>query len=198
MPLITLQSAKGYGWGAASAGSGNSFESIATVVVGASSVSSITFSSIPSTYKHLQVRYMVKGARTNNPLEELNLRFNGDTGNNYAQHAIAGDGSAPFAAPGASGNNIELGSGFIGDSQTDSQFGVGIVDILDYGSTTKTKTIRMIGGVDFNGAPLTYGGRVGLGSGLWNNTSATTSLTFYGDNADIIQYSHFALYGIKG
>jgi hypothetical protein len=175
----------------------NSYESIATTVVGASSVSSITFSSIPSTYKHLQVRYVVKSARTSNPLDELNLRFNGDTGSNYAQHCLFGDGAGVTGNGLASQNNIELGSGFIGDSEGTSQFGVGIVDILDYYSSTKTKTIKMLGGVDFNGAPV-YGGRVGLGSGFWNSTSATTSLTFYAENGNIIQYSHFALYGIKG
>ena len=175
----------------------NSYESIQTVTVGSTSVANVTFSSIPSTYKHLQIRYIVKSARTGNPLDELNLRFNGDTGNNYAQHTLAGNGDIAFSNGIASGNNIELGSGFIGDSESSSQFGVGVVDILDYGSSTKTKTIRMIGGVDFNGAPI-YGGRVGLGSGLWNNTSPTTSLTFYAENGNIIQYSQFALYGIKG
>jgi hypothetical protein len=174
------------------------FDSIATTTVGASSVSSITFSSIPSTYKHLQIRYIVKSSRTGNPLDELNLRFNGDSGTNYAQHALAGDGSTVFANNVLNGNNMELGSGFIGDSESGSQFGVGVVDILDYASTTKTKVVRMIGGVDFNGVIGSYPGRIGQGSGLWNSTSATTSLTFFSDNGNITQYSSFALYGIKG
>ena len=69
------------------------YDALATVTVGSTSLSSIVFSGIPTGYKHLQVRYIVKSARTGNPLDELNLRFNGDTGTNYAQHALAGDGS---------------------------------------------------------------------------------------------------------
>ncbi len=176
----------------------SSYESIATTVVGASSVSSITFSSIPSTYKHLQVRYIVKSARNDgNPLDELNLRMNSDSGSNYAQHALFGNGDTAIANALTSQNNIELGSGWIGDAYSGSQFGVGVLDILDYNSSSKTKVVRVLGGIDFNGAPV-YGGRVGLGSGLWNNTSSITSLTFYAENGNIIQYSHFSLYGIKG
>ncbi len=177
----------------------NSYESIETVTVGSTSVANVTFSSIPSTYKHLQVRYMVKSARNDgNPLEELNLRMNGDTGNNYVEHQLTSDGSGVGSNGLTSQNNIELGEGWMGDIVSGSQFGVGVLDILDYASTNKTKVIRVIGGVDFNGAPSGYGGRVGLASGFWNNTSAITSLTFYAQNGNLVQYSQIALYGIKG
>ena len=66
-----------------------SFESIATVTVSGSNVSSITFSSIPGTYTHLQIRaFMVSGLSANNQ-----WRFNGDSGNNYTWHQLQGDGS---------------------------------------------------------------------------------------------------------
>lgn len=174
------------------------YDALATVTVGSTSVSSVAFFGIPTGYKHLQVRYIVKSARNDgNPLDELNLRINDDTGNNYAQHALAGNGSSAFSNAIASGNNIELGSGFIGDAYSGSQFGIGIVDILDYNSSAKTKTVKMLGGVEFNGLVNSTGGRVGLGSGLWNNTSPITSLTFYAENGNIIQNSQFALYGVK-
>jgi len=175
------------------AASTTSYESIATVTVGASSVSDVVFSSIPSTYKHLQVRYLAKSARSGNTLDELNLRFNSDTGNNYAQHAVFGDGSSANTQATTSQNNIELGSGWLGTTTAGSQFGVGVLDIFDYTNTSKNTTIRVLGGLDMNGS-----GRVGLGSGLWMNTSAVTSITLYAQNANLVQYSSFALYGIKG
>jgi len=169
------------------------YDSIATTTVGATSVPSITFSSIPATYTHLQIRYLVKSARAGNTLDELNLRMNGDTGSNYAEHQVMGDGSTAQSQGVGSQNNIEIGEGWCGTTTAGSQFGVGVIDILDYVSTSKYKTIRALGGLDMNGS-----GRVGLGSGLWMNTSAVTSLTFFAENANITQYSSFALYGIKG
>ena len=171
----------------------NSYESIATVTVGSTSVSDVTFSSIPSTYKHLQIRYLAKSARSGNTLDELNLRFNGDTGTNYVEHMIMGDGGSAQSNGLTSQNNIELGEGWLGTTTAGSQFGVGVLDILDYTNTFKNTTIRVLGGLDMNGS-----GRVGLGSGLWLNTSAVTSITLYAQNGNIVQYSQFALYGIKG
>ena len=175
------------------------FDALSTVVVPSGGLSSVTFSGFPQTgYTNLQIRYMVKSTRTSSvPLDELNLRMNGDSNGNYAQHCLFGNGSAANANSLTGQNNIELGSGFIGDNETGSQFGVGVVDILDYASSSKTKVVRMLGGVDMNGVVLSYGGRVGLGSGLWNNTSPITSLTFYAENGNLVQYSSFALYGVK-
>jgi hypothetical protein len=75
-------------------------------------------------------------------------------------------------------------------------FGGGVVDILDYASTSKNKTIRTLSGADINGA----GGDLRLSSGLWFATpAAITSITLYanGGSSDFAQYSSFALYGIK-
>jgi len=171
----------------------NSYESIATVSVGSTSVADVTFSSIPSTFKHLQIRYLAKSARSGNTLDELNLRFNSDTGNNYAEHSVFGTGSVAAVGANTSQSNIELGQGWLGTTTAGSQFGVGVVDILDYTNTSKNTTVRVLGGLDMNGS-----GRVGLGSGLWMNTSAVTSITLYAQNANLVQYSSFALYGIKG
>jgi hypothetical protein len=80
---------------------------------------------------------------------------------------------------------------YAGTSAAASIFGAGIVDILDYANTNKYKTLRALAGVDFNGS-----GRVGLTSGLWQSTSAINAITLEGSS--FVQYSSFALYGIKG
>ena len=169
-----------------------SFDSIATSTVGAGGSSSITFSSIPSTYKHLQIRAIYKTNNTNGG--STRITFNSDTGNNYASHYLLGDGSSASSSNVTSNPYIWAG---VGDQST-SQFGTCIIDILDYANTNKNKTIRSLAGVDNNGS-----GVVGLMSGVWLNTSAITSITLTPQSNTTpantyLQYSHFALYGIKG
>jgi hypothetical protein len=175
------------------AASTTSYESISTVTV-STAVSSISFTSIPSTFKHLQIRGI---ARTSvaDTRESIKLTFNSDTGANYARHSLWGSGSAASAF-GASSQNYVLLTDFAAANATSSIFGAAITDVLDYQNTNKYKTVRSLGGVDLNSATDVYDG---LNSGLWMNTNAVTSITltpFSGSN--LTQYSQFALYGIKG
>ena len=160
----------------------NSYESIQTVSLG-SSQATITFSSIPSTYKHLQIRYSANCTATGNPI----VRFNSDTGSNYAWHIVYGNGTSAAAVAGATQSFMYLGTTY----QNTSVFNGGVIDILDYASSNKTKTMRALCGAENNSA-----GEVGLFSGLWNSTSAISSVTI--TLANFTQYSSFALYGIKG
>lgn len=163
-----------------------SFESIATVNVGAGGPYTITFSSIPSTYKHLQVRAIAKFSSADNMI----IRMNSDTGNNYAYHYLFGSGSAASSSGGSSANSIIA---TYDPSATSTYAGI-VLDILDYANTSKYKTTRMLTGIDTNG-----GGNVALYSGLWQSTSAISTLTFTTYNANnMSQYSSFALYGVKG
>jgi hypothetical protein len=172
----------------------NSYESIATVTVGAGGQASIAFTSISSSYKHLQIRGI---ARTSvaDTRESIKLTFNSDTGANYARHSLWGSGSAASAF-GASSQNYVLLTDFAAANATSSIFGAAVTDVLDYQNTNKYKTVRSLGGVDLNAATDVYDG---LNSGVWMNTNAVTSITltpFSGSN--FAQYSQFALYGIKG
>lgn len=168
----------------------SSYESIATVNVGAGGSSTITFSSIPSTYKHLQLRCLWKDL--NNATINASMQLNGDTAANYSYHWLTGDGSSASAAGGGSASNITV----IGQSRAGSNvFGGIIIDILDYASTTKNKTVRSLSGTDANGS-----GNIFFTSGGWYNSSNainSISLTTNGVTIGFSQYSSFALYGIK-
>lgn len=168
----------------------NSYESIATVTVGAGGTSTITFSSIPSTYKHLQVRYFVR-TTSGSAGDMETIRFNGDTGSNYAMHNVRGDGSGAYASGATSQSSIDLFQA-PGGGTAANIFGVGIIDILDYTNTNKYKTVRSLGGWDSNGVYQ----QIGLFSGLWLNTNAITSLTVAGGGGSA-QYTTAALYGVK-
>jgi len=165
-----------------------SYESIATVTVGSGGSSSISFSSIPSTYKHLQIRSITRG--TGNSAEWFLVNLNG-TASSY-RHTLFGNGSSAAAQSGANGL---LGISVVQSSTGSGIFGAFIVDVLDYTDTNKTKTIRSLAGKDQNGYGLSY---LGLSSSLYNSTTAVTSLTVTPESASFAEFSHFALYGIKG
>ena len=173
------------------------FESIATVTVGASSVSTITFSSIPGTYTHLQIRAIAQTNRGTFGTDGMSLRMNGDTTGSYNYHYLRGSGSTVTSAAGTGSytNIVEVGTASVGTT-TGGTFGAHIIDILDYANTNKYKTMRNLHGNDINGTVGGSPGFVGLTSALWMKTDAITSLVFTGDSP-FTQYTHFALYGIK-
>lgn len=158
----------------------NSYESIATVTVGAGGSATVTFSSIPSTYTHLQVRAFVADNATNSNFQ---MTFNGSAGTKG--HRLMGDGT--------SATSDYYNSAVLYAQRTDTGQFVFITDLLDYASTAKNKTIRTLAGGDKNGA-----GRVGLWSAFINSTSAITSLSIAPTASNFPQYSHIALYGIRG
>lgn len=170
-----------------------SYESIATTTVGSGGTATITFSSIPATYKHLQIRTLIRSAGSDASYQHLSIQLNGDTSNLYWGHGLYGTGSTVAVHTDGSLTSKILGYNIPTSTQTASAFGGGVVDILDYESTSKYKVIRALGGFDSNG-----GGALGLYSGNYNSTSAITSIelkVYQGSN--FAEYSHFALYGIK-
>ena len=177
------------------------FESIATAT-GTGSSGTITFSNIPSGYQHLQIRYIAKVTTTTQSNYDLTIRFNGDTAANYASHALKGSGAAVSTATSSSATSMLKIIEFpIPSSATifNSMFGVGIIDIHDYLSTSKNKTVRAFSGLEANRS-TTPTGFVSLGSGLWFKTpEAITSISLIASGSTLwTTTSQFALFGIKG
>jgi hypothetical protein len=174
------------------------YESIATVTVGSSGAANVEFTSIPSTFSHLQIRYIVRNDFTSGASNFLEGQFNSDTGNNYAAHWLFGNGSTVTA--GASSSRSTIRSGIVTStySGSSSAFSVGVIDILDYANTSKYKTVRALGGYDSNNVSAEPG-YASFISSLWQNTNAITSIKLFNGNTsfNLVQYSHFALYGIK-
>jgi hypothetical protein len=170
----------------------SSYESIATINATGSTA---TFSSIPSTYKHLQLRTLFQDSWVNSGSSNLNIIFNGDTtGANYTFHRLYGNGTNTTAQGYTSTGYVQMYS--CGASALDVNiFGVGIMDIIDYASTAKYKTVRAFSGVDGNTASTQW--KVALTSGLWLSTSAITSLTITPGVTGFSSGTTFALYGIK-
>jgi hypothetical protein len=171
----------------------NSYESIASTTAGAGGIVTVSFTSIPSTYKHLQIRAI---SRTSNAtaLDDTNIRFNSDSGTNYRAHQLRGNGASATAADLGAFTSATVFA-VPGTSALSGVFAGGIIDILDYTNTNKYTTVRAISGYDENGA-----GNVFLRSALWLNTAAITQIDiqFQSGAYNAPQYSSFALYGIKG
>jgi hypothetical protein len=166
------------------AASTSSYESIATAT-GTGSSGTITFSSIPATYASLQIRCIANDGDNG----QIIMRFNSDTGANYARHNLRGTGSIADAGGTANTTSITNMGWAAG---TTNVMGAAIIDIHDYASTTKTKVARAITAYDANGTGAIY-----LASGLYNSTTAINSITFFvGGNFNT--QTVFALYGIKG
>lgn len=170
----------------------SSYESIATTTVGSGGTATVSFTSIPSTYKHLEIRYIVR-ADVADFDSALLMRFNSDTSSNYSWHILRGSGSSIYVDGAANNSNPLVGSQ-VGNSSTASVFGAGTISVLDYADTNKYKTSRALGGFDANGS-----GYIQLSSQGWRSTSAVSSIQLtFSTGSGFLQYSQFALYGIKG
>ena len=177
-------------------GGGASYESIQTITVGAGGSASASFTSIPATYTHLQLRWIGRASQANTGLG-VYMRINNNTGSNYARHWLRGNGSAASAATSASTTEISLG-GVPGSSSPSGMFGAGIIDILDYTNTNKYKTIRSMQGTNQN---TTADDNMFFVSGfMFANTNAVTQIDVIADSGGVgfVEYSSFALYGLKG
>ena len=170
----------------------NAYDSIQTVTVGAAQ-STISFTSIPATYTHLQIRFIARDDGPGTGAVDLNLRFNSDTGSNYYWHAIYGNGTIAGGTSAVSTlTATRMGYATEGASSA-NMFSGFVTDILDYKNTNKYKVHRTIGASERNGS-----GNILFESGLWMSTSAITRIDItHGGAYNFNTYSSFALYGIK-
>ena len=174
-----------------------SYDSLATITVPSGGLSSVTFSGIPTGYRHLQFRINSRTDMNSGGVwSPTGIRYNSDTGANYIVQDFYGIGSGSSTAESYS-SQTSGNAGFGASSTTTANtFGSSIVDILDYASSSKLTVSRVISGVDNNG-----GGLVIFGGSTWTSTAPVTSITFVllgGNNgSNFLQNTTFALYGVK-
>lgn len=165
------------------------YELISTQLI-SGDTTAVTFSSITSTYQHLQLRAVIRSSNASYTEEAL-IRFNGDSGTNYNYHHIDANGStiSPFGV--ADSSSIKIGN-LTGTNPGTSVFTPYIIDILDYANTSKYKTLKNLQGRFANYS------NVRLTGGAWRSLSALNSITLsldYGTN--IGSGSRISLYGVR-
>ena len=146
-----------------------------------SSASSVTFGSIPNSYKDLKLIF--NGDGTTGGGAALRLRLNGDTGTNYFRVGMWGNGSSSGSF--TQNNNYTDIMNFAAGRQLNA-----ILDFMDYSATDKHKT--------FLARDNDAGFQVVANANRWASTSGITSITLFASSGSIASGSTFSLYGIAG
>lgn len=157
------------------------YEPITTNTLGSAS-SSVTFSSIPSTYTDLII--IINGTLTTGNAN-INLNFNNDTSATYSATWLGGNGTSALSSKNV-GNNLMVTTYYGTPSSTNGTF---ILNVLNYSNTTTYKTVlaRMNNASDGTTATI----------GLWRNTSAVNQIALIAGSSTFTAGSTFTLYGIK-
>jgi hypothetical protein len=162
------------------------FFAIATYTAPAS-VATISFTGIPQSYTHLQLRTTLRNTTTGSNYATVSV----NTGT-YRQNFLYTSGSAYILAVGT-GQDVMFS---LKSDATATYFASNILDIDDYSSTTRNKVIRTIGGSDTTYSNST-GGNFGFSSLLSMNTSAVSTITITPSSGNFAQYSQATLYAWK-
>jgi hypothetical protein len=166
-------------------------------VVLSSAASSVTFSGLgtyaTAGYKHLQVRIAIRETGAGTGLQSFYVRFNADTGTDYAFHRLEGNGSGVSSSSATSINRIQVQDVVARGASGSGIFGVMILDILDFSNASKNTTARIL-----SGAAEGSNNSIILTSGLYNDTSAITSIELQTAVNSSEVGSRFSLYGSKG
>jgi len=163
------------------------YQSIATAIVGAAGATSVTFSDIPQTFTHLEVRATTLNASN---FYTIKLRFNSDSGASYPTSQLTS--SNPTSSSGS--NQTDTGAMIgVGARNATSYSAISIAKIYEYSKTNLYKRWIAFSGADGNGT-----GQTKNTFGYWSNTAAITNIECYADGSTMNQYTQFSLYGIKG
>lgn len=192
-------------WATAGAGGGGgvpAYELISTTILGSTS-SSVTLSSIPQTYKHLQIRWTGRNNQSWGSTGTSSVfwyQMNGVTSTSYSAHALEGNGSSAGQTSYASLDYIRIVTSLANAFSPASAYTGGVSDFLDYTNTSKNKTIRSLTGYT---SDTTEKGGITISAGALYSTSAITSITIGAGPGptgghSFIAGSRFSLYGIKG
>ena len=162
------------------------------ITVGAAGASSVTFTSIPQTYTDLQILVSARSTRTSDFRDELFIRFNSDSGNNYSVRDLNGSGSTAGTSSSLTTNYLKRGTTPT-DNATASTFSNNTIYIPNYtGSNQKSVSTEEV--TENNSSTNNY---LDLRAGLWTGTSAITSISLTPEvGPNFAQYSTFYLYGI--
>ena len=156
------------------------YVSLATITL-ASATTSLSFSSIPATYRDLVLVY--NGSKADTVYGHLLVRANADSALNYPRVVMGSQGSA------YSNSSTALAGMQIGDMNGQRQI-MSILQIMDYSATDKHKTFLV--------RESEAAEEVVAIAGRWTNTAAITSLTIlWSQSADNMSIgSTISLYGI--
>lgn len=160
----------------------STYTPIATTTLGADAAN-IDFTSISGTYTDIIL--VITGNSTNANAGSLYVRVNGDSGTNYSNTQVYGDGTTAASTRNSNTNNAN-GLGITGTSQSPS---VGIAHFMNYANTTTYKTFLFRNNM--------YNAEASASAALWRSTSAINRITLSHPSSNIKAGTTATLYGIK-
>jgi hypothetical protein len=173
-------------------GTSVAFKTIASIDTGGG-VPSVSFTSIPGTYKALLIRYSARSGRARGANGWLGYKLN-DTFANWGHYVEGYSGASPLSGGYVSTPTGDAGMiAAPGTDANSSARGVGWVLIYDYATSGRTKTTLIYTGVTNDGA----NGSIIGGDYTWNTTTATTSIVFYSPDSTNLSAGKFMLYGLE-
>jgi hypothetical protein len=172
----------------------NTYTLIQSATVGSGGASSIDFTSIPATYTDIKIALSLRTTETG-ARSDFYWTINGDTSAVYSILRVFGyDGNNT-----ASGKNLNAipanaaGLATSGNTATSNTFGSIEMYMPNYtASVAKSNSIEWTAE---NNSSTNF--ILGLNANLWNSTSAITSISFYVNSGNWVQYSSAYLYGIS-
>lgn len=153
------------------------YENIATTTLSTNGTT-VNFTSISSAFTDL---ILVVDCSTTGA-QDINLRFNSDSGSNYSRTYFYGNGTSALSARESNQNVLRA-------LYTTTTRGVSIVQINNYANTVTNKTVLTRFGDS--------GNATAAGVGLWRSTAAINSISIFAISENFVSGSTFTLYGIK-
>ena len=172
-------------------GTANIGKALLQTVTSSAGASTITFSSIPQTYKSLEVEYTVGTANT--AATTLSIQFSGDTASNYtyAFQQYNGSASTNTSAPTSYANGFDQVSILVPMNHPENT-AIGSFNIDNYASTSGSKIGRYDGYYNYISDAICYG------TFAWKNrTTAVTSMTLTFNGTVTGQIVTAKLFGIN-
>lgn len=169
-------------------GAGGGVETLISEVVTSGSQTTVTFSSIPATYRDLELR--IRGRTTSASNENILIQYNGDSGANYDQEYGNFVVATTSAGNGIGVSGLTVAGGIAGGTTAANYADATIIDIMDYRGTTFYKESIHRGTIRVGGNTYTF-----TGSGWWKNTAAITSVLVGLSSGSFVDNSVVSLYG---
>lgn len=176
------------------------FDSIATIS-GNGSATSLTFSninSLSSSYKALQIRALWNYTSGGPAVVQTYMNFNNDNAVNYYAHYIWSNGASVLAGSENGNTGVGISGIYIpAVPSNEGPMGAAIIDITGFNNTSQKTVARILNGANLTAASTDSA--VSVLTGMWNNTSNVTSISFQltGGRA-FSTATRISLYGITG
>jgi hypothetical protein len=159
------------------------YEKIATSTISGSSTSQVTFSSISGSYTDIVIVF--NGGSVSGPVD-VTMQLNSDTGSNYSQTNLFGNGSSASSSRLSNRTSINCNLvAYISNNFNSNQ----IIQLMNYSNATTNKTFL----IRSNNAAIGTDAIVGL----WRSTAAITAVKLFVTADNFSSGSTFTLYGIK-